>query len=308
MASSRVPDVRVEPDPWLGLVLAGVCPAGERLGEALDGILVVSRYADAGAVGLHAAVDVEHDSTDRKELHDFAREILVRLGLQHRIGLGAALHAEVLAHDGVQRDVTKQRLGVAERVAIEDVEVARRAARRIAHRVVVHRHHEDLRQRVAHTLPQLVAALEVLLPQRRHGDSPRIRQQVRIGLDGVDMRHDRHGELRVEPAVVALRHERVDGVARGAERRLAHEACCVLALVRRRQRGCRDRDSRGRAVECAVVDDQARDVGAGDIGNESGRHRVRAGQDWRRCPAVSRRTSSCRSAHRRWDCCCRRCR
>ena len=200
--------------------------AGEHARQALDVDVVVG--LDRGAVGgYHAAVRVEPVQADREELHHLARVVLVG-----NAGAGLLLVAqprEVQAHHRMQRNVLDQLPVVAEGVAGQRVVVGRDAARRVGHRAVVERDHEDLRQREAHALAQLVLAGRGLLPPRLvelvlagglAGGHQRGSHRV-VGLSVLDLGRR---ELLVEPGGVADAHQAVDVRLRGAEGGLLKEA------------------------------------------------------------------------------------
>ena len=57
--------------------------------------LVVGGNGLGGAVGLDAAIEVELDQTDREELHQLARIVLVRADVACGVGLLIAEHQQV---------------------------------------------------------------------------------------------------------------------------------------------------------------------------------------------------------------------
>ena len=142
----RVPDIRVEPAPGLGLILPRERPPRIGLREILDNRLIVGRDRPPVAVLHDAAVLIEHDGTYREQLKHLSCEVFIRDLAAHRIDLRAPLHVEVLAHNGMQRDAFEQVAEVAECVVGEEVQVRRWAAIRILHGVVFERDDQNLGQ------------------------------------------------------------------------------------------------------------------------------------------------------------------
>ena len=109
---------------------------------------------------------------------------------------------------------------------------------------------DDLRQRVLHTLPQLVRCRNRLLPERvlHEGEVGAEQQHVVVGLHIGQVGGPGQRELLVDPAAETERLYTGDVGFGGTEARLHQEARC---FIRRRWRhgdgsGCRSRDGRWR--------------------------------------------------------------
>ena len=108
-----------EPRPRLAEVgvFAGVGETREDLREFGDVVVVVGGDRTTVGTELRRGVDVQLEQADRKKLHDFTGEVLVREDVVFGVRLAVVDVAQVDAHRGVQRDVTEQVAKVAERIA-----------------------------------------------------------------------------------------------------------------------------------------------------------------------------------------------
>ena len=230
-------------------VLRRPAPAGEHARETGD--VGIGVGLDRLAVDeLGRAVEVDLGEPDREELHHLAREVLVGHAAGERIGLLVAQVREVDAHDRARRHRFEQRAVVAERMLAEQVDVVGEAVADVGDGAAFSGYDDDLRQRVLHTLPQLVRCRNRLLPERvlHEGEVGAEQQHVVVGLHIGQVGGPGQRELLVDPAAETERLYAGDLGFGGTEARLHQEARC---FIRRRWRhgrgsGCRSRDGRGR--------------------------------------------------------------
>ena len=143
---------------------AGPAPAGEHPRHAVDVGMAIGR--DRLATGLlPAAVGVQFVQADRHQLHHLSREVFIGHAAAFRVGLLVADGGQVGGHHRVHGHRFQQLAVVAQALVGQHVEVAGHGARVVAHRAVLHRDHEDLRQGKGHALTQLVIAADGLLPE-----------------------------------------------------------------------------------------------------------------------------------------------
>ena len=202
-------------------------PAGEDASEVVDVVLRVGRNRLSLVVELRRAIDIEPHSTDREQLQDLARVVLVRPGAR------VVVDVEVVPHRRIERDVVEQLAVVAERVAIEDLKVGRHPAWL---RDFDAGDDDDLVQRERDALAQLIFAVERVheepVLQRVHRVVVALTgRSVRAG-GGVARRRierqrriarDRRLELLLEECLEADLADVLDQLGRRSPRRLFEE-------------------------------------------------------------------------------------
>ncbi len=142
-----------------------------------DHFLVVGGDGLSIVVELERSVLIQFVKSDGEQLHDFARVVLVRAGVQHRVRLVVMHHVEVIAHGWVKGDVLEQLSKIAEGILGQQIPVGRHAFRMIIHGVAVAGDDHELTQREGDALAQLVRRID-------HGVPPRLLELVvtRIGI------------------------------------------------------------------------------------------------------------------------------
>ena len=214
----------------VGPFRTGPAPAGEHPRHAADVGLTIGR--DRRAIHLLlTAVGVQFIQPDRHQLHHLAGEVLVR----HAAGLGVGLlipdGGQIGPHHRVRCHRFEQLAVVAQALVAEHVEVGGGGARVVADGAVLHRDHEDLRQRERDALAQLVIGTYRKFPERVDG-AVLVHAGVLVehfgrgigGFPGGARGRSRPGQLLVDPGGVAEAHHPV-GVGLGrTEGRLRKEA------------------------------------------------------------------------------------
>ncbi len=225
--------VRRRPIPALRV---RVGPAREDLRETLDDRLVVGRDRLQEGVEQHAAVGIELQESDREQLLDLARVVLVGADVVRRVRLAVPEHAQVAPHDRALRDVLEQRAVVAQAVLHEHVVVPGHAQRVGAERRGDVRDDEDLAQREGHALAQLVGfrqhVLPPLLQARFLAEAHAVRRER---CERRTLERGRAQALFLEPGRVADHREALD-LAGGRAKGRAREEARRLHLTGRRIR------------------------------------------------------------------------
>ena len=153
--------------------------------EALDDVLVVGWNFPPLCVRSGAAIEIQFDQPDRKELHELASVVLVRADVALRIRALVTEHAQIDAHGRMQRDCFEEFAKIAEGVCDQQVVVAGHGVRHYKQRADVGNHH-DLRKRERDSLAQLIRplnhiaqpAIDAIRLQLKHEFGPRLRLHV----------------------------------------------------------------------------------------------------------------------------------
>ena len=186
-----------------------------------------------------------------------------------RVGLAVALHAQVLAHDRVQRDLPEEVAVVPERVAEQDVLVGGEPPLVLAE-AVRPGDDEDLAEGEGDALAELVLGTDRLTPPDVDVLVPAIRLRRARQTRAHGIRRQR--ELRVDPRLGPEPAGRLDVLEPRSERRLLDEA---------------ERVGRG---------ERAVGGGVGHLARRQGLHRAGAGR--RAPPGAGRADHGCAGARR----------
>ncbi len=119
------------------------------IGVVVGGLRITVRAESVGTIG------IELIKTNREQLHDLTRVILVREGVRHWISLSVIDMTEVEAHRGVEGHRPQKITVVAETVRKQGVVIIREAHGIIAQHPRF-RHNKQLCQRVGRQLAKLV--------------------------------------------------------------------------------------------------------------------------------------------------------
>ena len=217
-----------------------VAPAGEDVGVADDGLLVVDGNWQALRVEDERAVGMEAVEAEGEELEDLAGVVFVRDAAGGEVRLVVAQHVEIAAHRGMEGDRFDQVAGVAEGVLEEGVVVVGQGLGAIVERAVFGDDH-DLAESEGDALAELVVGDDRMLPPRVEGQVPVVGVvrigDVAVGLDVRQVEGGGLGDLRVDPGVEGRQGLEGGDVGRaGAEGGLLEEAGGGLGIAVRGER------------------------------------------------------------------------
>ena len=137
---------------------------GKHPGKFADIVVVVGGDGAPLGVGLLRAVRVEFEQADGKQLHDLPGVILIRVGIELRVGLGVVDVAEVDTHGRVQGHRPQQVTEIAEGMGQQGVLVVAEGVGKGRQRIVLVRYHQDFAEREGDPLAQHIRRVDCLLP------------------------------------------------------------------------------------------------------------------------------------------------
>ena len=134
--------------------------SSEHTGELCDLSIGVRGDVLTLSIDLAGAVGVELPQSDREQLHDLARVVLVWVAIDGRICLLVAYMTEISAHAGMHRHLHQDVEVVAKSVADKDVIVIGHAEHLILQVGIATRGNEDLTECKGDTLTELVLSAD----------------------------------------------------------------------------------------------------------------------------------------------------
>ena len=174
----------------LGHAPVVIVVTGEDPRQVRDIVLSIGFDRLALCISLHRSVGIELVESDREQLHDLARVVLVRLAPGGGVFLEVAARVQIEAHRRVQRYLLEQRPEIAEGVCCKKVPVGRDHVGRIETVDGRQRHDEELRQGQRQAFAHRVRARQQLVPDHEIAE---LRPEVAL------LRSDRVVAARVEP-------------------------------------------------------------------------------------------------------------